>query len=188
VIHLVLFLTRLGAYIRSTRVRKNVTVVLLHELDTSTWSEDRLAALSYALRGPESDLEAEAAVETEAEDVVEEEEPSLQEISPFLASVGKLFKNVKSALLGPKTPSRGEEEEEDEFTALLSADNQDTMEAEGTGHTVFEGDIDLDSRAGTASTGVVVEYIEPPVPESIDKPLPPPPSPVEDGNGDGNHV
>jgi hypothetical protein len=184
----VLFSIRLGAYIRSTRVKKNVTVVLLHELDTSTWSEDRLAALSYALRGPESDLEAEAAVETEVEDMVEEEEPSLQEVSPFLAGVGKLFKSAKSVLLGPKTPSRAEDDEEDELTSLLSADNQDTLEVEGTGHIIFEGDIDLDSRTATASTEVVVEYTEPPVPESIDKPLPPPPPPDEDEDGNGNHV
>lgn len=49
------------------------------------------------------------------------------------------------------------------------------MEVEGTGHIIFEGDIDLDSRTATASTGVVVEYTELPVPESIDKPLPPHP-------------
>jgi hypothetical protein len=118
--------------------------------------------------------------------VVEEEDPSLQEIFPFLASVGKLFKSAKSVLLRPKTPSRGEDDEEDEFVALLSADNQDTTEAERTGYIIFEGDIDLDSRTATASTGVAVEYTGPPGPESIDKPLPPPP--VEDENGNGNHV
>lgn len=54
--------------------------------------------------------------------MVEEEEPNLQEIFPFLVSVGKLFKSAKSVLLVPKIPSRGEDEEEDEFTALLSAE------------------------------------------------------------------
>jgi hypothetical protein len=71
--------------------------------------ERHLGALSYALQGPENDLEAEPAVETEIEVLVEheEQEPSFQETFQSLVSPGKFIDCIKVILSGSKTLFEG---------------------------------------------------------------------------------
>jgi hypothetical protein len=96
---------------RSTRSKTHPAipspVLLLQALETSTWSEDRLAALRYALQDPHgNEIQAETAGQAEVQDADEEEEEEAQrinprEIYPFLGSVKKFFEGIKSRLRGP---------------------------------------------------------------------------------------
>lgn len=119
--------------------------------------------------------------DTDAEGDDEGDEVQLQEIWPALTRFGNLLERVKRVLLGPKTASRGEDEEES--AALLCGDSRDSVETEGAEDAVLTGDLSLNLEAVVVTGGTVGDCAEPLVlrSEDVDKPLPPPPL-----AGDGN--